>query len=93
MSKQERLHFSEIGRIAMLYSDGLPIQDCLVLAQVLDCMSFDDIEKLSRTIMHISNGFFVDSNTKVSDFDKEYERCLEQGRRYAKTGNIRSFFE
>lgn len=70
MPKQERHHFSYNGRIAMLYSEGIPIRDCLIIAQVLNGMSFDDIEKLSRTIMHISNGFFPESALKASVNEK-----------------------
>lgn len=61
MPKNERTHFSFDGKVAILYSDEIPINDCILIAQVLDDMTFDAIKKLSKSIIKISNGFSIDS--------------------------------
>lgn len=70
MPKPERTHFSYNGRIHMLYCEEFPMRFCLSLAQILDGMSFDDIARLSRVIMQISNGFFPESALKASVNEK-----------------------
>jgi len=62
--EDNRIHYSYNGKINLMYCEGIPIRNCLILAQVLEDMSFGDIEKLSRVIMRISNGFFDESKLK-----------------------------
>ena len=70
MPKPKRTHFSYNGRIAMLYSIGIPMVYCLSIAKALDGMSFDDINKLSRVIRKISSGFFLESALKAAVNEK-----------------------
>jgi len=62
MQKQKRYHFSYNVRVNMLINEGFLTNDSLSIAKALDCISFDDLRKLSRVIMRISNGYFTEPN-------------------------------
>lgn len=88
--KNERTHFSFNMVVHLLYCGEFPIRDCLSLARIFDGMSFDDLERLSRVIMRISNGFFRESALIVaakekiakSQIEKYRSKSHEQSKKY-----------
>jgi len=65
MHNQLRLHFSYNIKVDMMYKEDINLDICLAIAKVLEPMTFDEIERLSRAIIRISNGYFAKSPLKA----------------------------
>jgi len=66
MRKQIRHFFNYATMIKMLSSVNISTGDRSTISDILSNVSFDDMEDLSRAIMKISNGYFLDSPLKLS---------------------------
>jgi len=66
MRKQIRHFFNYATMIKMLSSVNISTGYRSTISDILSNMSFDNMEYLSRAIMRISNGYFLDSSQKLS---------------------------